>query len=292
MAIEDLIVVGDRINPGFRSTKKIIEAEDMDALQALARRQVESGAHYLDITVGPRGYTDAKFLTEVIHVLQDAVDVPLCFDYPSVEVQEVCLKAYDLAKAGGRRPLVNSIAETRLEIIGLMKICPFQVIVMTSEYLADGTPQMTKHARDVVGVAQRIGGKLIREHKFSPDDIFIDVTINSMISDMEGLTKMALDAIGQIRQDSVLKDVHIMGGLTNLGNMLPSKEYDGVRLRLMMERAFLTVAIPLGFDTVMATPWHDYQALPSDHEVLLAFKEVSELTGMDAMRRLRKLWAS
>jgi len=292
MAIEELIVVGDRINPGFRSTKRIIESEDMEALQALARRQVDSGAHYLDVTVGPRGYKDAKFLSEVIHVLQDAVDVPLCFDYPSAEVQEVCLKAYDPAKAGGRPPLVNSIAETRLEIIDLMKICPFQVILMTSEYLQDGAPQTTKQTQEVVGVAQRIGGKLLREHGFSPDDIFVDVTINSLISDMEGLTKMALDAIAQIRQDSVLKDVHIMGGLTNLGNMLPPKEYDGVKLRLMMERAFLSVAIPLGFDTVMATPWNDYRALPDDHEVLIAFKEVSELTGLDAMRRLRKLWAS
>jgi len=292
MAIPDLITIGDRINPGFKSTKRMIENEDIDALQALAVRQVDSGADYIDLTIGPRGYNDADFLTEVITALQTAIDVPLCFDYPSAAVQEVCLKAYDPAKANGRKPLVNSLAETRMEIFDLLEIQPFQVIVMTSEYVLDGAPKGAKHTEDVVGVAQRLGRKLMREHGFPPDDIFVDVTINSLVSDTEGLTGMALNAISEIRRDPDLKDVHIVGGLTNVGNMLPPKEYDGIRLRHMMESAFLTVAIPLGFDTVMGTPWNKFQILPDDHEVLVAFKEVTALKGLPAMRALRKLWSN
>ena len=291
MSIPGVSIVGDRINPGFKATKALVEAEDIPGLQALAIRQVQAGAWCLDVTIGPRGYKDFKFLTEVIKALQNAVDVPLCFDYPSAEVQEVCLKAYDPAKAKGRKPLVNSLAETRLEMLELVKIRPFQAILMASERLEDGAPKSNKLTSEVVGVARRLKDKLTKHCGFSPQDLFVDVTIHSLVSDLEGLTRMALDAIRSIRQDPELQGVHIIGGLTNIGNMLPPLKFDGVPLKQLMEDAFLTLAVPLGFDTIMGTPWNDFRTLPDDHVVLQTMKDFTQLTGLPAMRRLRQLWA-
>lgn len=291
MAIPGVSIIGDRINPGFKTTKALIEAQDIAGLQALAVRQVQAGAWCLDVTVGSRGYTDFQFLTEVIRALQAAVDVPLCFDYPSAAVQEVCLKAYDPAKAKGRKPVVNSLAETRLEMLDLVKIRPFQVVLMASERLEDGSAKSNKLTSEVLGVARRMAAKLTREYGFSRGDILVDVTIHSLISDLEGLTKMALDAIRAIGEDPELKGVHIMGGMTNIGNMLPPLKFDGVSLRQLAENAFLTLAVPLGFDTIMGTPWNDFRLLPDDNVVLQTLKDFTELKGLDAMRRLRKLWA-
>jgi cobalamin-dependent methionine synthase I len=291
MSIPGVSIVGDRINPGFKATRALIEAEDIPGLQALALRQVQAGAWCLDVTVGPRGYKDFKFLTEVIKALQQAVDVPLCFDYPSAEVQEVCLKAYDPARAQGRKPLVNSFAETRLEMLDLVKIRPFQAILMASERLEDGAPKSNKLTREVVGVARRLKDKLTRDCGFSPRDLFVDVTIHSLVSDLEGLTKMALEAIRCIRQDPDLQGVHIIGGLTNIGNMLPPLKLDGISLKQLVENAFLTLAVPLGFDTIMGTPWNDFRTLSDDHIVLQTLKDFTQLTGLPAMRRLRQLWA-
>lgn len=291
MAIPGVSIIGDRINPGFKATKALIEAEDLAGLQALAVRQVQAGAWCVDVTVGPRGYKDFHFLTEVIRALQSAVDVPLCFDYPSAEVQEVCLKAYDPAKAKGRKPVVNSLAETRLEMLDLLKICPFQVVLMASERLEDGSAKSNKLTSEVLGVAKRMSAILERDYGVGQEDIFVDVTIHSLVSDLEGLTKMALEAIRAIRQDSELKGVHIMGGLTNIGNMLPPVKFDGVSLRQLVEDAFLTLAVPLGFDTIMGTPWNDIRLLPDDNVVLQTLKDFNELKGLGAMRRLRQLWA-
>ena len=291
MPLPELIIIGDRINPGFRSTKSLIDHEDIAGLQALAVRQVQAGAHYLDVTLGQRGSDDPLFLAEVIRALQDAVDVPLCFDYPDPASQETCLKAYDPAKAGGRKPLVNSLAETRMEMLGLLKIRPFETVIMASEFLDGGVAKPARRCEDVVGVARRLSDILIRDHGFATKEIFVDITINSLVSDTQGLTRMALDAIGRIRRDPALRGVHIMGGLTNIGNMLPPLEFDGVRLRHVVESAFLTVAVPLGFDTIMGTPWNPFAILPADNAVLQTFREVVELDGMDAIRRLRKLWA-
>jgi cobalamin-dependent methionine synthase I len=293
MAIPGMILIGDRINPeGFKKTRALIEAEDFAGLQALAVKQVEAGAQYLDVTIGPRGYKDPQFLTEVIRSLQAAAEVPLCFDYPNAAVQEVCLKAYDPAKAKGRKPLVNSLAETRAEMFDLLKIRPFKVVLMASERLEDGAPKPNKTAQEVLDVAKRMSSRLKREFNFSPDDIFIDITIHSLVSDTEGLTKMALEAIKLIGQEPELKGMHIMGGMTNIGNMLPPLKFDGVSLRQTIENAFLTLAVPLGFDTIMGTPWNDFRILPPDNPVLQTFQEVIDLTGLAAMRRLRKLWAA
>ncbi len=217
--------------------------------------------------------------------------MPLSFDYPSAAVQEVCLKAYDPAKAKGRKPVVNSLAETRLEMLDLVKICPFQVVLMASERMEDGSAKSNKLTSEVLGVARRMAAKLTREYGFSRGDILVDVTIHSLISDLEGLTKMALDAIRAIGEDPELKGVHIMGGMTNIGNMLPPLKFDGISLRQLAENAFLTLAVPLGFDTIMGTPWNDFRLLPDDNIVLQTLKDFTELKGLDAMRRLRKLWA-
>ena len=293
MPFPNLIVVGDRINPqGFKNTARMIEQEDLAGLQALAVKQVGAGAHYLDVTVGPRAYKDLGFLQKVVVAIQDAVDVPLCLDYPVKDIVAACLEVYDTSKCRGQVPLINSIAETRMEMIDLLDIAPCKVIVMTSEYLdGNGDAKRTKRPEEVVGVARKIVGKLANDRGLKNDDIFVDVTVNSMISDTEGLTKMALDAIGAIRSDPAMKDVHIIGGLTNIGNMVPKIEFDGMSLRMCLENAFLTRAVPLGFDTVLGTPWNDFRPLPEGHDVLTAFDEVIELTGLDAMRRLRQIWA-
>lgn len=293
MSFSDLILIGDRINPqGFKSTARMIEEEDITGLQALAVKQVEAGASFVDVTIGPRAYQDIEFLQQVVIALQDAIDVPLCLDYPVKNIIEACLKVYDPAKSAGQVPLINSFAETRMEMFELFDICPFKVVVMASEYLDEnGAAKASKHTHEVVDVAGRLVSKLINEHGLKHDDIFVDITINSMISDTEGLTKMAMDAIKQISQDPDMQGVHIVGGLTNIGNMLPKIDFNGMSLRHCMENAFLTRATPLGFDTVLGTPWNNFQPLPEEHEVLVAFDETIQLTGLDAMRRLRQIWA-
>ena len=113
MTIPNLTIIGDKINPGFKSTKALLDAEDMAGIQALAAKQVEAGAAYLDVGIGPRGKSDPEILVKVIAAIQDAVDVPLCFDYPDADIQETCLRSCDEQKARGQMPMINSIAETR-----------------------------------------------------------------------------------------------------------------------------------------------------------------------------------
>jgi len=64
-----------------------------------------------------------------------------------------------------------------------------------------------------------------------------------------------------LHEDPELKGLHLMGGLTNIGQQLPAKAADGSDLKLAPEYAFLTLAGPRGFNAILCTPWRDYRPL-------------------------------
>src|ERR1700690_627860 len=280
-------MIGDRINPGFKSTKALLDAEDLAGVQALAVKQVEAGASALDVTIGPRGSTDFEFLAKVVRAIQKTVPVSLCFDSPSAQVQEVCFKAYDRARGGPA--LINSITEHRWEIMDLYKSYgPFRVIVMASERMEDGIAKQNKTADEIASTAKRAALRLQKDYGMALDYIYIDISVSAVVADTNGLHRATLDAIQiastakraalrlqkdygmaldyiyidisvsavvadtnglhratldairTLHADPQLKGLHIMGGLTNIGQQLPPKAADGSGLKLSLECAFLT----------------------------------------------------
>jgi 5-methyltetrahydrofolate--homocysteine methyltransferase len=287
----NLIVIGDRINPGFKSVKTLIENDDLAGIQAMAVKQVEAGARYLDVTIGPRAVSDPEFMAKTIRAIQETVTVPLCFDFPTAAVQAVCLKTYDRTRANGALPLINSITEHRWDIMDLHKTHgPFKVIVMASERVDNGVAKPNKTAEEIIATARRAALRLQAEQGLTMDDIFIDISISAVVADTTGLHRATLDAVRAIRSDPDLKGIHIMGGLTNIGQQLPPKAADGSDMKLSLECAFLTLAVPLGFDAVLATPWRAYQPLPEDNYVLNAYRNILDQTGSNALRAIRKLY--
>jgi len=171
-----IAMIGDRINPGFKSTKVLLDNEDLAGIQALAIRQVDAGASALDVTIGPREATDPTFLATVVRAIQDAVAVPLCFDSPDVQVQEVCLKTYDRTRAGGESAIINSITEQRWNLTNLHRAFgPFKVIVMASERMEDGMAKANKTADEIAFTAKRAALRLQNDYGLALDDIYIDV---------------------------------------------------------------------------------------------------------------------
>lgn len=291
MPFSSLTLIGERINPGFASSKAMLDAEDLPALQALAVSQVEKGAHCLTINVGDKATERPEFLVRLIEAIQEAVDVPLAFDYPHRSVQEICLRTYRPDTARGRKPIVNSISELRLDMLELTGIQPFRLVLMASERVENGRELPNTTAEEVAQTARRLVQRVAGNGGgFAPEDLFIDVSLCPLATDSEGHTRRAIDAIKIIGRDPDLKGTHLIVGLSNLGVMLPKFARDGSRLSTKLESAFLTLTVPHGLDTILGTPGRDYQMLPPDDFVLRGFQEAIALEGFETLLRLQELY--
>jgi 5-methyltetrahydrofolate--homocysteine methyltransferase len=284
-------IIAERINPGFKSVKIFFDNEDIAGLQELAVRQAQAGAWYQDVNIGPRALNDSAFMAEVIRAIQSVVTTPLAFDFPSAQVQEVCLKSYDRARAGGQMPMINSITEHRWDLMDLHKhFGPFKVITMTSERVEDGVAQGNKTADEIYRTAKRCALRLRHEYGMAMDDILIDVSVSAVIADTTGLNRATLEAIKLIGNDPDLSGTHMTGGLTNIAQQMPKKSADGSDLKYSLESAFLTLAVPNGLDTILTTPWKHHRPLPEDNYVLKTYKNFLEQTGSNALRAVRKFY--
>jgi len=291
MSIPGLTIIGDRINPGFRSTRALYDNDDFEGLQALALRQAQTGASELDVNPGDPTLTSPGFLARLIGQLQAAVDLPLCMDTPDPALLEIALGAYDPDKARGRKPTINSIAASRWGLREILKIRPCKVVVMASERLVGERVVRCTTGEEVHAAAREMVDVLKSENAdMTNDDFFVDVSVCTLAADTDGLLPMALDAIRLVHDDADLQGVHIMGGLSNLPQHLPSKAVDGSDLKHQLECAFLSVAVPMGFDTVLGTPWRGYALLPEDNFVLRQFREIIALRGYDALMSVMKLY--
>jgi 5-methyltetrahydrofolate--homocysteine methyltransferase len=166
----------------------------------------------------------------------------------------------------------------------------FKVILMASERVVDGVAKGNKTADDIYSTAKRAALRLQRDFGMPLDDIFIDMSVSAIIADTESLNRSTIDAIKLIGGDPELKGVHIMGGLSNIGQQLPPKAADGSDLKHALENAFLTLTVPHGFDTVLGTPWRGYHSLPEEDYVLTAYRNFLEQTGTNALRAVRKFY--
>jgi 5-methyltetrahydrofolate--homocysteine methyltransferase len=283
-------IIGERISPGYASVKAMLDEDDFEGLKALAVRQVEAGAAFLDVHLGPRGPRDLPFVKNLVRALQEAVDVPLCFDFPEIPVLEAAFEAYDPAKANGALPLLNSLTDQRWELMELYRRHPFRVIVMASERVVDGVAHSNKTAEEIAETAHSVATRLHRDYGIAFGDIFIDVSVRAVIVDTAGLNRAVLDAVGLIRNDPELPGIHIMGAITNIGQQMPAKAADGSNLKLALENAFLTIAVPSGMDAVMCTPWAEHRPLPEDCHVMTVYREFLDQSGSNALRTVRRFY--
>jgi 5-methyltetrahydrofolate--homocysteine methyltransferase len=283
-------IVGERIDPGFRSTRALLDAGDLAGIEALAARQAQAGACCLNISVGARAMQEPKFMAEVVRAAQAGARLPLSFDFQGVAAQRACLEAYERERSGGALPLVNYVTEPRWELMELAGEHAFGVVVMLSERSEDGAAVGNRTAAQMQATARRCVARLRAEYGMAPGDIYLDVAVAAVGADREGLNRTTLAALQLLGADPEIRGVHLLAALSNIGQQLPARAADGSDLRLALESAFLTLAVPLGLDRVIGTPWRGYGPLPQDNHVMRTYREFIAADGSAATRLVRKFY--
>lgn len=285
--MDNLTIIGERINPGFKSTGAFFAARDVDALVNLAREQQQKGAAYLNINLGDLAVSEPGFFRTVLERVQEASPLPLSIDHPSLEVQEFAFRHYrHVAK-----PIINSVSELRYEMLDTLKIRSAKVLLMASERSVNGEKIANRTAPEVHATARRMVERVLNtDSRLTIGDLFIDVSVCPIATDLEGLIPMAVEAIKLIGSDHYFTGVHMSVGLSNISIMVPSKTKEGLPLKELLESAFLTNTVPYGLDTVIGTAGRNYQLLPDDNPVLIGFNEAIGLNDIDALQRIQELY--
>ena len=289
MADLNLKIIAEKINDSVPGTHKLFEAEDFDGLVALAKKQADEGASFIDVNVGPRG---PELMTKLVLAIQDVVSIPLCIDSPDLELQKAGLHAYDPSKAGGEKPLVNSISELRMEFIELAKIQPVKFIVLCTESSVNGNLKPNETGEEIAASGLRVS-KILKEKcsYLTNDDLFFDPGMGPLGADMNGITNATIDAVKLIHASEELVGCHMSVGLSNFSVQLPSRTAGGDLVKTPLESAFLTLTNPIGMDHVIGSTKKKYRSLEDGHPALETVKDILELEGFDRLMRIQEFYS-
>ena len=285
MSIPGLTIIGESINDSVPSAHTLFEENNLDGIADLARTQAEKGAAYIDVNVGPRS---PGFMAAVIRRIQEEIRTPLSIDTPDPAIAAAALEAYDVERAGNQRPILNSISEARLEMIELYPKQPFKPILLVTEGM-DGSGEVIMNrtakqnhatAKAMVSMARK------RVPQLTNDQLILDPGIMPIASDSQGDFKRLMEALALIHQDKDLAGVSISVGLSNLTAMLPSKKADGSPAKGPLESAFLTLAMPLGLNTVIGSVKRQYSLLTDNDPAMRCLTDILELEGVDILMRV------
>jgi 5-methyltetrahydrofolate--homocysteine methyltransferase len=255
------LLIGERCNAqGSRMFKRLLLAEDYDAILEIARQQVDGGAHALDISVAvtERG-DEAELMRKVVKKLASGVEAPLVIDTTEPDVMEVALKTNP-----GRCVLNSTNLESgpaRAErIFALAKTHNAAVICLTIDESG-----MAKTAERKLQVAQRLYDLAVGKHGLKPEALIFDtLTFTLATGDVEYVNS-AIETITGIHQ---IKQA-LPGVLTSLGVSNVSFGLNPAS-RPVLNSIMLYHAVQAGLDMAIVNPAHitPYAEIPLEEREL------------------------
>ncbi len=254
-------LIGERCNAqGSRKFKELLLAEEYDAIVAIARQQVEFGAHALDISTAVTERPDEERLMQrVVKKLSTSVEVPLVIDTTEPHVLEVALKT-----APGRC-LINS---THLEggrakaerVFQLAKEFNAAVICLTIDEQG-----MARTRQRKLEVARRLYDMAVNEFGLPAHALLFDtLTFTLATGDPEYADSAieTLEGIRLIKQE--LPGVLCSLGVSNVSFGLPA------HARPTLNSVMLYHAVRAGLDAAIVNPQHiiPYADIPAEARAL------------------------
>jgi 5-methyltetrahydrofolate--homocysteine methyltransferase len=254
-------LIGERVNSqGSRKIKRLLLAEDYDGILQVAREQVESGAHILDVCVALTERADeADQMRKVVKKLSMGVDAPLMIDVTDPDVAGAALSLYP-----GRGIINgNNLENGRERIDRVMPIAKKHGAAVLS--MTIDRQGMAKTAQRKLEVAQAIYDIAVNDYSMKPGDlIFDDLTFTLATGDPE-FASSAVETLEGIR----LIKRHLPGVLTSLGVSNLSFGL-GEAARAVLNSVFLYHAVQAGLDMAIVNPAHikPYAEIPEEQRDL------------------------
>jgi 5-methyltetrahydrofolate--homocysteine methyltransferase len=241
------LLVGERVNSqGSRKVKRFLLADDYEGILEVAREQVDSGAHVLDVCVALTERADeAEQMSKVVKLLSMSVETPLVIDSTEANVIEAALEHIP------GRGIVNSInmenGRKRIDaVVPLVKKHGAAVIALTIDEIG-----MAKTRERKLEVARKIYDIVVGEYGLEAEDLIYDaLTFTLATGDAEWIDsgKETIEGIRLIKRE--LPGVSTILGVSNVSFGL-TPEARGV-----LNSVFLHHCVQAGLDAAIVNPAH------------------------------------
>ena len=228
------VIIGERINPTGR---KLLAAEmaagDYERVKSDALAQVAAGAQMLDVNAGIPMIDEPAVLADIIRLVQELVEVPLCIDSSIVAALEAGLSVYQ------GKALVNSVTgeEERLEaVLPLVAEHKAAVIGITNDEsgISHDPHERFAVAKKIVERAESYG---IPRQDVLIDPLAMPVgAVNSAGLSLFTITRRVREELG----------CNTVCGASNISFGLPDREG--------LNTAFLAMAISAGMTSAITNP--------------------------------------
>ena len=258
MSIE--IVIGEKINGSI--TKKdgslgrvgrAIGKRDSQYIQKLAKRQIESGANYLDVHCGSPAAGESvgnpEAMEWLVKTVQEAVDVPLCIDSDNVELLDAGLAAYDYKITSGELPILNSLAPERAESILKMVVKRgYECFYILNCYIKKEAGKYAS-AEELVDEAKKLV-EIAKRYEIEEKTLIVDLGMNPLI--VPYAAYQSLEAVELAKQE--ISGVRTALGISNASFGIPERSLTNACMLFLAADKGLDVAIldPTKYEVMMA----------------------------------------
>jgi 5-methyltetrahydrofolate--homocysteine methyltransferase len=255
------LLVGERVNSqGSRKVKRLLLSDDYEGILEVARDQVDSGAHVLDVCVALTERADeAEQMSKVVKLLSMSVETPLVIDSTEANVIEAALEHIP------GRGIVNSInmenGRKRIDaVVPLVKKHGAAVIALTIDEIG-----MAKTRERKLEVAKKIYTIVVDEYGLAPEDIIYDaLTFTLATGDPEWIDsgRETIEGIRLIKRE--LPGVSTILGVSNVSFGLTPEA------RAVLNSVFLHHCVAAGLDAAIVNPAHitPYAEIPENEREL------------------------
>ncbi|HMP40919.1 MAG TPA: homocysteine S-methyltransferase family protein, partial [Roseiflexaceae bacterium] len=253
-----LTLIGERVNTlGSRKVKKLLLKDDYDGVLEVAREQVDSGSHMLDVCVAMTERADEREqMTTLLKKLTMNVELPLVIDTTEADVLKAALECYpgravinSLSLEGGRGDKLD-------RTLPLLARYGAATVALTID--EEG---MAHTAERKLAIARRIAQIAADEYGVPAEALIFDVLTFPITTGQEELRRAAIETIDGIR----LVKEQIPGCFTTLG---VSNLSFGVapHARAALNSVFLKHAVDAGLDSAIINPTHvmPYAEIPAE----------------------------
>jgi cobalamin-dependent methionine synthase I len=230
-----MIIIGEKINTSIKAIRPAVENMDAAAVQEVAKKQAEAGAHYIDVNCGTFPYREPELLEWLVNTVQAVTDLPLCIDSPNPEALRAALKAYK-----GTKPLINSVTAEKERFESIFPLVTkyntsIIALCMDDNGMPETADQRLKIADWLINSMTKEGVRI--------GDIFIDPMVRPVSTGTHYGT-VALETIRRVMTE--FPGVHTTCGLSNISFGLPARK--------IINQTFLISAVAAGLDSAILDP--------------------------------------